>query len=59
MDKLFEIKYAKKLEGEVHWGQSRLYQIPATNEQNALVKLGQIFHQEDTQIDVLSIKQVR
>jgi hypothetical protein len=54
---LYEIIYHIKLNEDTDIKKNRLYQIPATTEYNAVVRLGQIRSEENV-IDIISVKKV-
>lgn len=54
---MYEIEYDKKENENSEWSYHRKYQIMATTEQNALVKLG-LMHHEDRVINVVSVRKV-
>lgn len=51
---LWEIEYQKRAEGTEVWVRRKM-QIPADTQANALVRLGQITH-EDNEVNVLEVK---
>lgn len=62
MKNLYEIEYTKEYVGtNFHTYKTglKLYQIPATSELNAATRLGQIFFDDEFEIDIVSIKAVK
>ena len=56
--KLFEIHYKHRyiIDGNIEpWSNVRKYQIPAKNLYNALVRFGQNYNQDRSEIDIIDI----